>query len=132
MAHPSHEEQYRVLDEKRMQRCKTRLEELRTRLLSELSGTESPMDQSERPGLGTHMADNASEVFEQAKNLAVHTSLHRTLASVEKALQKMDRGVYGCCEKCGEPIDPARLKALPYAELCMACQAHAETKVPSR
>jgi RNA polymerase-binding transcription factor DksA len=90
------------------------------------------MDQSERPGLGTHMADNATEVFEQAKNLAVHTSLHHTLELVEKALQKMDKGVYGCCERCGEPIDPARLKALPYAALCMACQARAEHGVRPR
>ena len=121
-----------MLDEKRMQRNRTRLEELRARLLNELSGTESAMDQSERPGLGTHMADNATEVFEQAKNLAVHTSLHHTLASVEKALQKMDKGAYGCCERCGEPIDPARLKALPYAEFCMTCQARAELGVPAR
>jgi DnaK suppressor protein len=113
-----------------MQRNREWLEEQRARLLTELSGTESPMDASERPGLGTHMADNASEVFEQAKNLAVHTSLHRTLELVEKALQKMDKGVYGCCEKCGEPIDPARLKALPYAALCMACQARAEHGFP--
>jgi DnaK suppressor protein len=121
-----------VLDEKRMQRNRTRLEEERARLQSELSGTESAMDQSERPGLGTHMADNASEVFEQAKNLAVHTSLHRTLELVEKALQKMDKGVYGCCERCGKPIDPARLKALPYAELCMTCQARAEQGIRTR
>jgi DnaK suppressor protein len=132
MKYPSDWEQYRVLDEKRMQRNRTRLEELRARLLGELSGTESAMDQSERPGLGTHMADNATEVFEQAKNLAVHTSLHHTLELVEKALQKMDKGVYGCCERCGEPIDPARLKALPYAALCMACQARAEHGVRPR
>jgi DnaK suppressor protein len=121
-----------VLDEKRMQRNRKWLEEERARLLNELSGTEASMDQSERPGLGTHMADNASEVFEQTKNLAVHTQLHEILTLVERALQKMDKGVYGCCEKCGEPIDPARLKALPYAALCMACQERAEHGVTPR
>lgn len=121
-----------MLDEKRMQRNRKWLEEQRVRLLSQLNDTESPMDASERPGLGTHMADNATEVFEQAKNLAVHTSLRHTLESVESALQKMDKGCYGYCERCGEPIDPARLKALPYAALCMACQARAELGVPPR
>jgi DnaK suppressor protein len=121
-----------MLDEKRMQRNRKWLEEQRARLLRELSGTESAMDQSERPGLGTHMADNATEVFEQAKNLAVHTSLQRTLELVERALQKMHDGSYGYCEKCGEAIDPARLKALPYAALCMSCQARAEHGVPPR
>jgi len=119
-------------DEKRMQRNRKWLEERRARLLAALSGTESSMDASERPGLGTHMADNASEVFEQAKNLAVHQQLHVTLALVEKALHKMDQGAYGQCEKCGEKIDPARLKALPYATLCMSCQARAESKAGSR
>ena len=121
-----------MLDEKRMQRNREWLEDQRARLLSELSGTESAMDEAERPGLGTHMADSATEVFEQAKNLAVHQRLHSTLELVEKALGKMDKGVYGCCERCGEPIDPARLKALPYAALCMACQARAEHGPSSR
>ena len=121
-----------MLDEKRMQRNRKWLEEQRARLLAELTDTESPMDASERPGLGTHMADNASEVFEQAKNLAVHQQLHTTLELVEKALRKMDNGVYGCCERCGEKIDPARLKALPYATLCMPCQERAEYGVASR
>ena len=121
-----------MLDEKRLQRNRKWLEERRTRLLSDLSDTESSMDASERPGLGTHMADNATEVFEQAKNLAVHQHLHSTLKLVEKALEKMDKGTYGCCERCGEPIDPARLKALPYAELCMSCQARAEQGPSSR
>jgi RNA polymerase-binding transcription factor DksA len=78
------------------------------------------------------MADNATEVFEQAKNLAVCQRLRYTLELVNRALDKMDKGVYGFCEKCGQRIDPARLKALPYATLCMACQARTEHGTPSR
>nr|MBC7245245.1 TraR/DksA C4-type zinc finger protein [Chloroflexota bacterium] len=86
------------------------------------------MDERERPGYGTHMADNATEVFEQAKNLAVRQRLRHTLNLVNKALEKMEKGTYGICEQCGDPIDPARLKALPYATLCMYCQARAEMR----
>lgn len=121
-----------MLDEKRMQRNKKWLEERRARLEGELSGIASAMDEAERPGLGTHMADNATEVFEQAKSLAVQQRLSQTLQLVNRALDKMSKGTYGFCEKCGQAIDPARLKALPYATLCMTCQARAERQSVAR
>lgn len=121
-----------MLDDRRMQRNRKRLEDERARLQNELSCMETVMDERERPGLGTHMADNATEVFEQAKNLAVSQRLRLTLAETNRALDKMDRGVYGFCEKCGTPIDPARLKALPHATLCMRCQERAERGTPPR
>lgn len=117
-----------MLSEQRMQRNRKRLEEERARLESELSRMGAAMDERERPGYGTHMADNATEVFEQAKNLAVYQRLRHTLSLVKRALEKMDKGTYGICEQCGDAIDPARLKALPYATLCMSCQARAELR----
>lgn len=121
-----------MLDEKRMQRNRKRLEDERARLQAELANMGVMMDERERPGYGTHMADSATEVFEQTKNLAVCQRLRQTLELVNKALDKMDKGIYGLCERCGQPIDPARLKALPYAVLCMSCQARAERATPSR
>ncbi len=121
-----------MLDQKRMQRNRQWLEDERTRLQRDLGRLEVVGDAGERPGYGTHMADQASEVFEQAKNLAVCQSLRRTLELVNKALEKMDRGMYGICERCGQSIDPARLKALPYATLCLSCQARIERTPPSR
>jgi DnaK suppressor protein len=38
----------------------------------------------------------------------------------------MDEGAYGRCERCGDVIDFARLKAVPQASLCMSCQRQAE------
>ena len=45
----------------------------------------------------------------------------RTLSEVEAALRRVDRGTYGVCEGCGEPIPEARLRALPWARFCIAC-----------
>jgi RNA polymerase-binding transcription factor DksA len=78
------------------------------------------------------MADHGSEVFEQAKNVALSESLRITLDSVNRALQKMDLGTYRVCDRCGGPIDPARLKALPYATLCKPCQELMERTPRSR
>ena len=45
------------------------------------------------------------------------------LADVEHALTKFEQGTYGTCDSCGQPIDPARLDALPQASLCLSCKA---------
>ncbi len=76
----------------------------------------------ENLGYGNHMADDASEAFEQAKELALQENARRLLEQVEAALQRFDQGTYGVCENCGQEIDPARLQALPYATLCIRCQ----------
>lgn len=44
------------------------------------------------------------------------------MAMVERALQRLDRGTYGDCAQCGEPIALQRLLVLPAAERCAACQ----------
>ena len=44
-------------------------------------------------------------------------------ARVDLALVKIEAGTYGVCERCGNPIPKARLKALPYAALCVACKS---------
>ena len=45
----------------------------------------------------------------------------RTLAEVEAAIHRIDRGTYGVCESCGEDIPEARLRALPWARYCVKC-----------
>ena len=44
------------------------------------------------------------------------------LAKIEEALARMDRGAYGVCEQCNQPISAARLEALPDSTLCIDCQ----------
>ena len=43
------------------------------------------------------------------------------LRDVNRALARLDTGDYGSCTKCDEAIDPRRLEAVPYAELCISC-----------
>lgn len=55
---------------------------------------------------------------ERAQSLALNA--RRILVQIEDALKRMDAGTYGTCDRCGDPIEPARLEALPYATLCLA------------
>jgi len=48
------------------------------------------------------------------------------LRSIEQAIMRIDRGVYGRCELCGRPIPRLRLRALPFAELCVDCKRDEE------
>jgi len=50
----------------------------------------------------------------------------RELREVNRALEDIDAGRYGICQDCGEPIAEARLRALPFATRCVACQAQSE------
>jgi DnaK suppressor protein len=77
---------------------------------------------NEHMGYGNHMADDATEAFEQAKDLYVRTCLKDTLHDVQDALRKFELGTYGVCESCDEKIDWARLEAKPEAKLCIKCK----------
>ena len=67
--------------------------------------------------------EEATEVFEMEKRLAMEHQINEMLSAVNHALQKYEAGTYGTCDNCGQPIERGRLEALPYASLCLACKA---------
>jgi DnaK suppressor protein len=67
--------------------------------------------------------EGADEASELEKRLALRRRLEESLAEVEHALQKYESGTYGLCDSCGQPIEKARLEAIPQASLCMKCKA---------
>ena len=101
-----------------------RLEDERGRLIADLERL--AVTEQDNPGYSTHIADDATEVLENTKNHALRQNLQRLLGQVNDALAKFDKGAYGMCEDCGGKIDRARLKALPYAALCIQCQKQRE------
>jgi DnaK suppressor protein len=96
------------------------LEDERTRLEAVIAQIES--EGATNLGYGNHMADDASEAYEQAKDMALRQNAEQLLAQIKDALGRFDRGTYGVCQSCGQDIDPARLQALPYVTLCLRCQ----------
>jgi DnaK suppressor protein len=60
---------------------------------------------------------------ERERDLALSAQARAAVEEIDKALAKIEQGTYGICEKCGEPIKKARLKALPYASLCISCKS---------
>jgi DnaK suppressor protein len=106
-------------------------EELRQMLLEEREKLRQSLEAlptlaRENLGYGNHMADDATEAFDQAAGLALRRNLEQTLRRVEEALDRFEAGTYGICQRCGQPIDLARLEALPYATLCLRCQQRSQ------
>ena len=102
------------------EKARQELLEERAKLREQLERLEAA--EYESIGYSNHMADDATEAYEQAKELALHQNAKQLLAQVTVALDRFDQGTYGICERCRAEIDPARLKALPYATLCLQCQ----------
>lgn len=76
------------------------------------------------PDFGTHQSpdESALEVAAYESALPIEYALELRLANTNKALKKIEEGIYGICENCREPIDPKRLDIMPEAKLCLKCQ----------
>lgn len=103
-----------------------RLEELEARLAKDLK---------QRTGF---VIEPAADPVDQLLNLVDREYYISTLAraaeqyrAVRRAIKRVEKGTYGLCLECDEPIAPRRLEALPWASLCIRCQELAERQVAS-
>ena len=104
---------------------KGRLEEERVELRDQLATIEEEafaVTQSELAGdvgLDDESADAGTATFEREKDLSIENNVRDLLAKIDRALRRIDDGSYGTCDRCGKPIEKARIKALPYVDLCI-------------
>lgn len=107
------------------QRLEHELEELTSG--NEFVATTDPLLES--GGMTSDQADDADALSEAERNRAIAAHTQQLLTQFNEALARMEEGTYGRCKNCGRPIQPARLIALPYAALCIGCQAKSETAI---
>lgn len=70
--------------------------------------------------------DIAQDLSEESVSLGILANEEEELDQIEAALNRIDEGTYGMCEKCGEPIPVKRLSFLPYATKCVKCKSMEE------
>ena len=71
-------------------------------------------------------ADRATAESDRSFTLRIRDRERRLIHKIQEAIKRMDDGVYGVCEECGEDIGVARLKARPVTTLCVSCKARQE------
>ena len=69
-----------------------------------------------------HMADVATDNYDREFSLELASNERNILYEIDRALEKISEGEFGVCETCKKSIPKARLKAVPYARLCIGCQ----------
>jgi len=79
-------------------------------------------------GYTYHMADVASDNYDREFSLVLASNERELLYALDEALKKIEDGSFGICEDCKNLIAKNRLKALPYAPLCVKCQSKREKK----
>lgn len=94
------------------------LEAERDETLTESLGELSSLDQ--------HASDLGTELNERQKEQGFIQQAEYTIQQCDEALDKMQQGTYGLCERCNVPIDRERLISQPFASRCMPCQMKEE------
>ena len=118
---------------------KSQLEAIRKQLESERSSLEEQLeeltqgsfdatqsDMTGEVGLDDDFADAGSATFERERDLSIQNNIRDLIDQMTRAIQRIDDGNYGKCERCGNPIEAPRLRALPHALLCMDCKRREE------
>jgi RNA polymerase-binding protein DksA len=113
------------LTKKELGDLRIRLEEERTQLDTQLTSIVEDsfaIAQSELAsdvGLDDESTDAGTATSEREKDLSIENNVRDLLQKIDRALKRMDDGTYGVCDICGKNIEKARVKALPYVDLCI-------------
>lgn len=121
------------MDKKDLQHFRDLLIKERKRILEELDWVESNyIGKSRRDSSGDvssysmHPADMGTDSIEMEKAYMIGATGGEALEDVDEALINIDKGDYGLCIECGEPIPRERLEAVPQAKLCIKCKSNSE------
>jgi RNA polymerase-binding transcription factor len=111
---------------------KKELDELRQRLEAERAELQVQLTTIEETSFATSQSDISGEVsfdeenadagtftFERERDLSIENNVRDLMGKIDRALARMGGSTYGICSRCGKSIEKARLKALPYADLCI-------------
>ncbi len=112
----------KMIDETLLASLKEVLLRKRSEILAASTGTRplpASMDVNSRQG---DLADQASGNNEVHIQLKLKQTDAKILQAIEEALYRMEKGGYGICRDCGDPISAARLEAIPWTRVCIECK----------
>ena len=109
------------MDQQQLEALKSALEAEKASVERQLADHGAPGDNVE-VDVDEGFADSAHATAERSQALALIDQLHEHRREIDAALARMDEGIYGKCENCGQDIPFERLDARPTATLCVTCK----------
>jgi len=123
------------MDKKTREKYKKVLLDEKDKVLNQITNlSEDTLKSSQRDssgdlsGYSMHMADVGTDNFQRELALGLVSNEQQVLYRIEEALKRIEDGSYGKCEVCGNIIKEARLKALPFATMCIGCKEKEEAR----
>jgi DnaK suppressor protein len=109
------------MDKRKMKAYRDKLLARRESLFSQV--TEAEMSSRERDLEATQdPADMAANAYTKELLISMSANDRKLLQLIDEALERVERGEYGECVNCGEPLTEKRLDAVPWARYCLKCQ----------
>ena len=109
------------MDKRKMKAYRDKLLARRESLFSQV--TEAEMSSRERDLEATQdPADMAANAYTKELLISMSANDWKLLQLIDEALERVERGEYGECVNCGEPLTEKRLDAVPWARYCLKCQ----------
>ncbi len=120
------------MDEKKLIYFKNVLDKERERITTDLKILEienkaaiESVDVSGDDG-SDEIGDSAAMTYERERDFSLEQNMRDILSLIDLAIDNIAKKKYGDCTSCHQPIKEARLRALPYADLCVSCKAREE------
>lgn len=119
------------MNKRDLQKYKKLIDKERQTVLEKLDMIDEELDSlrsghSGKQSYSNHMADVGTDAIETEQAFMHASQGTDYLFSLEDALKRIEKGVYGTCEICGEKIPPRRLQAYLAARLCVDCKSKIE------
>jgi DnaK suppressor protein len=73
-----------------------------------------------------HLADVGTATLDREMASSLEENSTHVLGEIDAALERIETGTYGACQRCGNPVGLERLEALPWAILCIDCKRKQE------
>lgn len=116
------------MNESFIEEMKNLLKEQKSTILESLAGQSEDMKSLVKTVESGDEADVAADVIDRTLLTALGTQDANRLQLIDNALDRIKQNRYGRCIKCGQEIPEERLRALPYALMCIGCASAEERK----
>jgi len=113
-------EQKKALDKRTLERLKKILLKEREKIMGDVKHIYESTQEVGQDGI-QDIGDEAANIYNKQILLTLNENERMRLKDVDESLDRIENGMYGICEECGEPIGLKRLEVKPVAKYCVPC-----------